>query len=87
MAGRVPRYEPAQTYRLSARGLHDLPALDRNDELVNQKKEGTLDMEDEKQIADAADAADDESDFDGCDVEVTDETPDEELPEAEGGVA
>lgn len=30
---------------------------------------------------------DDESDFDGCDVEITDETPDEALPETEGGVA
>ena len=41
-------------------------------------------MEDEKQIADAND---DENEVDGCDVEVTDETPDEELPEATGGVA
>lgn len=33
------------------------------------------------------DPEDDESDFDGCDVEITDETPDEELPEATGGIA
>ena len=33
------------------------------------------------------DPEDDESDVDGCDVEITDETPDEDLPEAEGGVA
>lgn len=32
-------------------------------------------------------AEDEESDFDGCDVEITDETPDEDLPEATGGVA
>ena len=42
-------------------------------------------MENEKQIVDAED--DDELDFDGCDVEITNETPDEELPEAKGGVA
>jgi hypothetical protein len=35
---------------------------------------------------DQADPEDDESDIDGCDVEITDETPDEELPEAKGGV-
>jgi hypothetical protein len=36
---------------------------------------------------DQADPEDDESDIDGCDVDITDETPDEELPAAEGGVA
>lgn len=35
------------------------------------------------------DPEDDESDLDGCDVEIRDEgaTPDEELPVCEGGVA
>lgn len=28
-----------------------------------------------------------DEDVDGCDVEITDETPDEDLPEATGGVA
>lgn len=36
-----------------------------------------------------ADPEDDESEVDGCDVEITDEdaTTDEDLPAAEGGVA
>ena len=40
-------------------------------------------MEEETNIPDADD---DEKDFDGCDVEITDPTPDEDLPETEGGV-
>jgi hypothetical protein len=40
-------------------------------------------MEDEANIPDAED---DESDVDGCDVEITDDTPDEDLPATEGGV-
>jgi hypothetical protein len=32
------------------------------------------------------DAPDAESDLDGCDVEIEDVTPDEELPATEGGV-
>lgn len=30
---------------------------------------------------------DDESDIDGCDVKIEDDTPDEDLPATEGGVA
>ena len=33
------------------------------------------------------DPEDDESHIDGCDVPIEDETPDEELPVTEGGVA
>lgn len=33
------------------------------------------------------DAADDESDVDGCDVPIEEHTPDEDLPASEGGVA
>lgn len=40
-------------------------------------------MEDETAIADPED---DESDVDGCEVEITNETPDEDLPITEGGV-
>jgi hypothetical protein len=35
----------------------------------------------------APDPADEESNVDGCDVPIEDETPDEELPATEGGVA
>lgn len=41
-------------------------------------------MEEETVIPDPED---DESDVDGCDAEITDETPDEDLPATEGGVA
>lgn len=40
-------------------------------------------MEEENTIP----APEDDENVDGCDVEITDETPDEDLPEAEGGVA
>jgi len=33
------------------------------------------------------DPEDDESEIDGCDVPIDDATPDEDLPETEGGVA
>jgi hypothetical protein len=35
----------------------------------------------------APDPEDAESDLDGCDVPIVDETPDEELPITEGGVS
>ena len=40
-------------------------------------------MEDETAIPDPED---DESDIDGCDVAIEDETTDEDLPASEGGV-
>jgi hypothetical protein len=33
------------------------------------------------------DPEDDESDIDGCEVDIENATPDEDLPETEGGVA
>jgi hypothetical protein len=48
------------------------------------RKERNIQMEEETTIPDPVD---DESDVDGCDVEIEDPTPDEELPATEGGVA
>jgi hypothetical protein len=71
------RFSPAQAVRTS---WHDFVKEERSiqmaDDAVNPNPED-----------DTPDPEDDEALVDGCDVEIDDATPDEDLPPTEGGVA